>query len=71
MSKELLKFGDAEIEKREFHSSKNSIAIYDVNIKKILLSHAFGYGKNNESSFSLDTKIAKSKIYQASTDEWM
>ena len=51
MSKELLKFCDFEIQQREFHSSKSSIAIDDPNIKKILLSHAFGYGKSNNKFF--------------------
>ena len=51
MSKEILKFCDFEIQQREFHYSKKSIAIDDANIKKILLSHAFGYGKSNNKFF--------------------
>ena len=44
MNQPFLKFGDAEIEKIKFHSSKETIAIGNVNIKKLLVSDAFAYG---------------------------
>ena len=39
--KEILKFGDVEIEKGEFHFSKNAIPIDDVNIDKVVISDEF------------------------------
>ena len=52
MSKlELLKFGDAETEKREYHSSKSAISIYDVNIDKIIISEEFFYAKRGSKYF--------------------
>lgn len=41
-----MKFGDVEIEKIKFHSSKEAIAIGHVNIKKIIVSDVFAYGTN-------------------------
>lgn len=45
---EQLKFGDVEIEKKKFHSSKKIINIHEVYIEKILLSNEFAYAKNKE-----------------------
>ena len=41
--KEILKFDDVEIEKGEFHSSKNTIPIDDVNIDKVVISDQFSW----------------------------
>ena len=52
MSKlEFLKFGDAETEKQEYHSSKSAISIYDVNIDKIIISEEFFYAKRGSKYF--------------------
>ena len=49
--KEFLKFGDIEIKKREFHSSKSSIPIGDVNNGKMVISDTFSGIKNGSKSF--------------------
>ena len=41
MSESTLKFGDDEVNKKEFHASKQSIALYLVDIDKIIISDKF------------------------------
>ena len=43
-----MRFGDAKIEKKECHSSKNSVDLRDIDIKKILVSNEFAYDKIKE-----------------------
>ena len=52
MRKEFLKFGDIEIKKQTFHSSKGLIDIGHVNIDKIVISVEFSYTKNGSRYFS-------------------
>ena len=52
ITKEFLKFGDVEIEKKKFHNSKELVNLMDVSIKKILVPNDFAYGENKE----VDTK---------------
>ena len=44
MGKEIITFGDIEIEKQKFHSHKNQISIYDVNIDRIVVSNKVPFG---------------------------
>ena len=37
MSEKTLKFGDAEANKKEFHASKQPIALYSVDINQIVI----------------------------------
>ena len=62
MSKELLKFDDAVIEKRKFHSSKRSSDINDVDIDKITITNKFYCGKKGFKYFIgyKNDKIVKS-----------
>ena len=45
MNKQIVTFVDYETEKHKFHQHKNSISIYDVDIKKILVSNKVSLGK--------------------------
>ena len=45
MRKELLKFGDVEIETNNFHSSKSPIDMENVNIDKIVICNEFSCHK--------------------------
>ena len=56
--KEFLKFGGAEMEKPEFHSSKNAIPIDNVNVNKKAISNEFPCTKW-VLSILLNTKITK------------
>ena len=44
MGKEILTFGDIEIEKNKFHRHKTPIFLKDVDIKKVLLSNKISFG---------------------------
>ena len=46
MGKEIITFGDIEIEKYNFHQHKSPIAIGDVNINKIIVSNKGPFCKN-------------------------
>ena len=48
MSEQILKFGDIVINKREFHASKQAIALNLVNANKIVVSDKF---KHNDDGF--------------------
>lgn len=56
MGKDVLKFGDIEIEKQKFHSSKKGIRINKVDTYKTIISKRFTYG-NNGSFLIEDTKL--------------
>ena len=45
MGKEIIAFGNTEVEKRQFHQNKNPILIYDVNIGKIVVPIKFPFAK--------------------------
>ena len=51
MSKESLKLGDVEIEKRKFPSSKSPIDYSNVNIDKIIMSDEFPSTKKGSKYF--------------------
>ena len=44
MSEKTLKFGDVEVNKKEFHASKQPIALNLVDIDKIVISDKFQHG---------------------------
>lgn len=45
---ECLRFGDINIKKKEFHGSKKAMNVSDIDIKKILISCEFVYGKKKK-----------------------
>ena len=48
MVTQFFKFGDVKIEKKKFHSSQKANNVNKVDIKKILVSNEFAYGKKEE-----------------------
>ena len=48
MVKQFLKSSGNDIEKQKFHSSKNPIAIGNIDINKIIISDMPPYGKNKK-----------------------
>ena len=51
MSKEILTFGDTEIEKTKFYRQKTPIFIKDVDIEKVLTSNKISFGEKNYKYF--------------------
>ena len=51
MSKEVLTFGDIEIEKNKFYHHKNPILLKDVDIEKVLVSSKISSGEKNYKYF--------------------
>ena len=51
MNKEIIEFGNTEIEKQIFHSYKNPIFINDVDIDNILISNKTSSGKTSYKYF--------------------
>ena len=47
MGKEILMFGDIEIEKNKFYRNKTPIFLKDVNIEKVLVSNKISFGEKN------------------------
>ena len=45
MGKEIIMFGNIEVEKNNFHQYKNPVPIYDANIDKLVVSRKFPFGK--------------------------
>ena len=45
IGKEIIKFGETEIRKQKFHSHKNPISIYHLNIDRIVVSNKVPFGK--------------------------
>ena len=45
MGEEIIMLSDIEIEKQKFHTHKNLISIYEVNIDRILVSNKVLFGK--------------------------
>ena len=71
MSKEFPKFGDIEIEKQKFHSSKSAISIDDVDIKKISVPKKFTYSNNDSKLFTgyvNDVLLSSAIMHHVSTD---
>ena len=47
-TQEFSKFGDADIKKIEFHCSKKTVNVNNVDVEKLLVSDEFTYGSNKE-----------------------
>ena len=45
MCKEIITFGNIEVEKHKFHQHKSPISIYDVNVDGIVVSNRVPFGK--------------------------
>ena len=45
MGKEIIMFGNIEVEKNNFHQYKNPVPIYDANIDKLVVSRKFLFGE--------------------------
>ena len=45
MGKEVLTFGDIEIEKNKFYSNKTPTFLKDANIEKVLVSNKISFGE--------------------------
>ena len=52
MGKEILTFGDIEIEKDEFYRHKTPILLKDVDIEKVLVSNKIYFGEKNYKYFT-------------------
>ena len=48
MGKEIITFGDIEVEKHKFHQQKSPILIYDVNIVRIVVCNMLSFGKKDK-----------------------
>lgn len=57
VNKETLNFGNEEIEKQKFHSSKNLTNLNTADIDVMLLSNKFSYGKNNDFEYFIGSNI--------------
>ena len=51
MGKEILTFGDIEIEKNKFYRNRTSIYLKDVDIKKVLISKKISFGEKSYKYF--------------------
>ena len=47
MDKEILTFGNIEIEKNKFYHNKTPIFLKDVDIEKVLVSNKISFGQKN------------------------
>ena len=70
MGKEILTFGDIEIEKNKFYSNKTPIFLKDVDIEKVLVSNkiSFGYLHNDNKVKPLHIMLPKTSAYVKSYD---
>ena len=62
MNKEIITFGDTEIEKRKFHHRKNLILLEYVDIDSILTSSLVFYGEKKNINILLVTKMMIIKL---------
>ena len=51
IGKEILTFGDIEVEKHKFHRHQTPIFLIDLDIEKLLVSNKFFFGKKNYKYF--------------------
>ena len=71
MSKEILTFGDTEIEKKKFYRHKSSVPLKNVDIEKVLVSNKISLVKNNINTMVNRIMIKRiSKSYDGQT-KWM
>ena len=54
MSKQALKFGDIVVDKKQFHASKQAIALNLVNTNKIIVSYRIKHNDDGFKSFTDD-----------------
>ena len=85
MSKEILTFGNIEIEKNKFYNHKTPTFLGDVDIEEVLVSNNISFGKRNYKYFigylhnankveALNIMLPKTNAYVKSYDEhtkWM
>ena len=85
MCKEIITFGDIEIEKNKFYRYKTPILLGDVDIEKVLVSNKTSFGEKNYKCFigylynnhkvkPLHIMLPKTNTYVKSCDgqtEWM
>ena len=73
MSEQTLKFGDIVVDKREFHASKQAIALNLVNTSKIVTSDKFKHS-NDGSKFFIgylhDDNVIR-PVYYFTSNEWI
>ena len=62
MNKEIITFGDIEIEKRKFHHRKNLILLEYVDIDSMLTSSLVFYGEKKNINILLVTKMMIIKL---------
>ena len=58
MDKKVIKFGDTEIEKHEFHQHKSPILRNNIDINKIVVSNKVSFGKKGF-KYSIGYKMIK------------
>ena len=51
MGKEILTFGDIEIEKSKFYRHKSPVPLRDIDIEKVLVSNKISFGEKNYKYF--------------------
>ena len=51
MGKEIITFGNTEVEKYKFQQCKNPVSIYDVNINRVVVSKKVPFGKKGFKHF--------------------
>ena len=70
MGKETITFGDIEVEKQIFHSHKNPVSIYDVNIDKIVISNKVSFGKRGFKYFiGYENSSRKTRVQSQASNE--
>ena len=52
MGKEIIAFGNIEVEKQKCHQHENPRSIYDVNINRIIVSNKVPFGKKGFKYFA-------------------
>ena len=62
MEKTIMKFGDIEIEKQNFHQPKKPISIKNIDINEIVVSNKISFGKR-VLNISLAIKMLKLDLY--------
>ena len=56
MSEKTIKFGDKEINKKDFYNNKKQFNIKDTDTNKILISKPLSYGKNHMKKYIIGYK---------------
>ena len=61
MGKEIVMFGNIEVEKHKFHQHKGSISIHDVNVVRMVVFNKIPFSKK-DLNILLDRKMILKKI---------